>query len=85
MLISISFASTVWVFCCCFFLFHFFSVPSLFNFLCFFFLSFGKSQSIGPFITLLFARHYLKVVGSLGFGEPGCSGPQGCLLPAPLV
>lgn len=61
MLISISFTyQGLFLFPC--FLFHYSS-------LCFFFLSFFFEElvSIGPLITLLFARHYLQVVGSLGF------------------
>lgn len=67
MLISISFAYTVFFFFpwVSSFLFHYSSLFCVF----FFFLSFfsGELVSIGPLITLLFARHYLQVVGSLGF------------------
>lgn len=67
MLISISFAYTVFFFS----LGSFLSVPLLFTLLCFFFFLFSffseELVSIGPLITLLFARHYLQVVGSLGF------------------
>lgn len=82
MLISISFAYTVFFFS----LGSFLSVPLLFTLLCFFFsfLSFFLEElvSIGPLITLLFARHYLQAVGSLGFG--GTRTPSR-LLPAALV
>lgn len=83
MLISISFAYTVFFFS----LGSFLSVPLLFTLLCFFFFSFlsfflEELVSIGPLITLLFARHYLQVVGSLGFW--GTRTPSR-LLPAPLV
>lgn len=63
MLISISFAYTV------FFFPHFLPFYSITLHSSVFFLSFFSEElvSIGPLITLLFARHYLQVVGSLGF------------------
>lgn len=68
MLISISFAYTVFFFPSVpSFLFHYSSLFCVFFF--FSFLSFFLEElvSIGPLITLLFARHYLQAVGSLGF------------------
>lgn len=66
MLISISFAYTVFFFPR---FLPFCSITLHSSVFFFFFLSFFLEElvSIGPLITLLFARHYLQVVGSLGF------------------